>query len=133
MKKVILMKGIPGSGKSFLANQLNGLVLSTDDLWMDRNEHSYLWDPEGLKIAHELNKIKFRVACKRGHPLIIVDNTNITQWERQPYIDIAEENGYAVEILEPKTDWRYDADVCYEKCSHGVPLCVIQKMLGKME
>lgn len=132
-KKVILMKGAPGSGKSWLANQQGGLILSTDDVWMDREGHSYLWNREGLRIAHELNQLKFEVACQRGHPLIIVDNTNTTKWERQPYIDIAEKYGYTVEIREPNTSWKYDAEECHKKCIHGVPLEVIRKMLERLE
>ena len=106
MSKLILMRGLPGSGKSWrtisLIDSANGLgvdycVLSTDDIWLDHNLTYYLWNPVAIGAAHKVNQAKCCEAMVRRIPLIIIDNTNITQEEMQPYIDLAAKFNYEVE------------------------------------
>lgn len=126
------MVGVPGSGKSHVANSFPEpkVVLSTDDVFTS-GEH-YLWTPDGLGIAHKLNQLKCYEACRRGIPLVIIDNCNIREEHRKPYIEIAAEFGYSVEIVEPNTEWKYDAEQCFARNTHSVPLSTIQKMIGAL-
>jgi len=140
MNKLILMTGTPGSGKSFLVSQLekdlgtaNWLdILSTDNLWETPNGQ-YLWHPDGLYHAHKLNQIKTKVAMGLGIEVLIIDNTNLTYKECMPYCYLAVENGYSVEIWEPKTEWANNPEECFKRNTHGVPLEAIERMLARKE
>jgi predicted kinase len=63
--------------------------------------------------------------------IIVVDNTNIRQWEYENYVFLAEINGYNINIVEiPITE---TAEVYHERNTHGVPLEVIQRMMDEYE
>jgi hypothetical protein len=38
-----------------------------------------------------------------------------------------------VEILEPETEWKYDAQELFKKNTHGLPMDAIQSMLQRLE
>ena len=98
-KTLILMRGLPGSGKSTKAKKLageQGLVFSTDDFFMVKGE--YAFDPKMIGEYHERNHERAAVAMKEEKPLIIIDNTNIKLWEMRKYVESAEQYGYEVRI-----------------------------------
>lgn len=132
---MILIRGLPGSGKSFLANKLyqetDGIVLSTDDIVTDRNG-TYLYSPDYLGLAHKLNQLKTKEACKQGIN-VIIDNTNTTWKEIKSYVDIAKEYGYLIELKVPDTSWAFNVEECYQKNSHKVPKDVIQNMAKRFQ
>lgn len=132
--KMFIMVGVPGSGKSHKAREIQqeqgGLILSTDSIF-ECGAH-YLWTPTCLREAHLVNLCKTKVALSRGLS-VIIDNTNITQWQRQPYIDLAAEFGIEYELVEPDTAWKYDAQECAKRNKHGVPLASIEKMLKELQ
>ena len=65
-KILIIMRGCPGSGKSYLASKLSrgGAVLAADDFWMDNGE--YKFDPERINEAHLWNQARVIEAMKRN-------------------------------------------------------------------
>lgn len=138
MKKMIIMRGLPGSGKTYKANSLGYLqpyqvvYLSTDKLLMGGPNH-YLFSAEYLGLAHKLNQLKALEACKRGLNFIIIDNTNTTYNEILPYAVSAMDSDYELIITEPNTDWAKDPEECFKRNTHNVPLEVIQNMLNKFE
>ena len=87
---VVIMRGVPGSGKSFLAKKLqgNGVVLSTDDFF---NNHlgQYVFDARKLSEAHDWNQRRAEREIKAGTNPVIIDNTNLEVWEMQPYVCMA--------------------------------------------
>lgn len=135
-KELILMRGLPGSGKSFLAKQLsgkNGSIFSTDDYFTD-SQGKYNWDPEKIEIAHQWNNERIKKAIEQGMPTVILDNTNVSRWElRQlkPLVEYAESQGYEVRIEEPKTPWAFDPEELTKRNTHGLSLEVIQSKLRK--
>lgn len=135
MKKLILMVGIPGSGKStqarFIQEEEGGVILSTDDLFQS-GEH-YLWSAHLISMAHMLNQGKCREAMSRSISPIIIDNTNVRKNDRAHYITLAEEFGYTVELVEPDTIWKNNVYECFDKCKHNVPLGTIAKMLESLK
>jgi len=136
LKLMVVARGISGSGKSFLVNKKypDAVILSTDDIFMSRGSNpEYLWSIEGLGIAHTLNKIKCEEACARSIPVIVIDNTNLKWWEIKPYVEIAKEFGYTIEVIEPNNDWSKDSIKCYKRNQHGVPLEVIERQLKNAE
>ncbi|KFW04128.1 NEDD4-binding protein 2 [Eurypyga helias] len=56
---LVLLRGVPGSGKSYLARTLlednpGGIILSTDDYFYKHGQYHY--DPDCLEEAHDWNR-----------------------------------------------------------------------------
>jgi len=147
-KKLILLRGIPGSGKSTKAKQLASplYICEADDYWLNC-VGDYLFVPEKIGKAHAWcqNKVSLLMMAKRD--TIVISNTNITRKDRQVYIDMAKDNGYEVEIVLPDSPWFNeilprirnktftDADVqCFvDKNTHNVPFEAIKRMMTRWE
>lgn len=95
MKKVlILVRGIPGSGKSSLAGLLTKAICCADD-YVTYNG-VYMWKPETIGASHAWCQRKCRRYMQIGASRIAVANTTTTEKEMQPYLDMAQEFGYIV-------------------------------------
>lgn len=138
-KILILMRGCPGSGKSFLARNIitffegdpKDHVFSTDDFFVKRN--GYFFDASSLQDAHQWNQRRVLERLREGRSPIIVDNTNTQMWEMLVYASNAINNGYIIEILEPDTPWFKKADELAKKTEHQVPREKIKIMLDRYE
>lgn len=88
--KMILVRGLPGSGKSTIAKNLIGWYwhLETDQFWMKDGE--YKFDASKLGEAHQWCQNETRNLMNRGFSPV-VSNTFTTRKELQPYFDIAKE------------------------------------------
>jgi predicted kinase len=128
---LFIMRGLPGSGKSTLAQQLGGVVYSTDEFFMVNGE--YCFDVSKLGTFHEMNQRRTEVAMQCREPVIVVDNTNIQSWQMRPYILLADQYGYRVEIKMPDTPWMWDVDVLAERNTHKVPRETLQKMKNSFQ
>ena len=145
MNRMIIMRGLPGSGKStmakaiydqYLLEYIHGdstcpVRLSTDDIFMADGQ--YLWDFKSLGKAHALNQEKTMVALQKGLSPVIIDNTNTTYSEIKPYMEIGKYYNCSFSIRESMTDWAFEPEILFKKNSHGVPLDVINKMLQRWE
>lgn len=126
MKTLIIMRGLPGSGKSTKASSFGGKKLSTDDYFSVNGKHQF--DPSKLTEAHEWNQNRTEKAMVLSEPIIVIDNTNTQFWEMQPYVKLAFQYGYNIEFHSPNTRWAWDEKILTEKNTHGVPLEVIERM-----
>ncbi|XP_054649157.1 NEDD4-binding protein 2-like 2 [Dunckerocampus dactyliophorus] len=131
---LILMRGLPGSGKSTMARELlstgpSGLILSTDDYFADRD--GYRYDPGLLGAAHEWNQRRAGDAMYDSRSPVIIDNTNLQAWEMKPYIRMALQRGYRVDFCEPNTSWKFDPYELAKRNKHGVPQEKIAQMLDR--
>lgn len=133
MLTMILMRGLPGSGKSTLAKKLakefNAVIVSADD-WFRSEDGQYIWDPSELRNAHKACKIRVDDLLSAGVN-VIVDNTNISEWEMAPYWGIAQLYAAHTETREPETPWRYDPEECAKRTIHGVPVEKIKMMQAR--
>lgn len=135
MKELIILRGLPGSGKSTLADDLakepdyNTVICSTDFFW----GAPYNFNSKLLGVAHQWNQSMVALYMYRGHQRIVVDNTNTTFKEMQPYLELAALLGYTVCIMEPKTAWAKNPTECAKRNSHGVSLAKISEMLNRWE
>jgi len=131
MKRCIILRGIPGSGKSTKARELagsTGKIHSTDDYFEVDGE--YRFNPKMLGRNHELNFKAFKVSLALGIDPVVVDNTNIRLWEFQKYEAAAAEAGYQVEIVKVP---HVDPKLAAERNTHGVPEHAIRRMLARWE
>ena len=145
MGKVILLVGIPGSGKSYFVNKYcethpgeNCVICSADhhfeDLAKQKKEEllaagdekaanelkPYLFDYMQLRTAHMNCQQKCIRAMEAGADTIFIDNTNITRKERQFYVTAGMEHGYEVHIKAFPND-ENTVKIAASRNQHGVP------------
>uniref|UniRef100_A0A1I8F0A2 Smr domain-containing protein n=1 Tax=Wuchereria bancrofti TaxID=6293 RepID=A0A1I8F0A2_WUCBA len=120
---MVIMRGIPGSGKSYLASDLvsgtNGAVFNTDKYFMQNGV--YRFDPTKLDEYHQKNWKEAKDAIQQGIKPIIIDNTNIFVTHMKPYINLAVKNLYEIYFVEPETEWKKSAKECARRNAHSVP------------
>lgn len=131
MKTLILMRGLPGSGKTTLAKEIQSqnpgsIILSTDEFW--RKNGKYQFDPSRLDAAHLWNQQRCMKAMQDQVDMIIIDNTNIRLAEMQPYAQLAWAYNYMFMTKVPTTDWAFEVDDCFHLNSHNVPHYLIEQM-----
>ena len=62
---------------------------------------------EKLSEAHDECQRKSKEACEAGTHVIVIDNTNVRQWEMSYYTNLASKHSYVTVLVTPKTPWRY--------------------------
>jgi predicted kinase len=95
--KVILLVGLPGSGKSTYATAQGWPILSSDDtrrLLLDD-----MRDQTANRSVFALLRRLLRMRLELGRALTCVDATSLTPAERRPYIKTAQMYGADVEAL----------------------------------
>ncbi|XP_009488912.1 NEDD4-binding protein 2 [Pelecanus crispus] len=133
---LVLLRGVPGSGKSYLARTLlednpGGIILSTDDYFYKHGQYHY--DPNCLGEAHDWNRKRAKEAFEMRISPIIIDNTNIQAWEMKPYVTLAQQFKYKVMFREPDTWWKFKPKELERRNSHGVSKEKIKRMLERYE
>jgi predicted kinase len=93
-KNLIILRGLPGSGKSTFAKLLGRAVCTADDWFMRSGK--YEWRADLLSEAHDWCMCKCRRFMKKGVDRIIIANTNINERAMRPYFDMAKDFGYTV-------------------------------------
>lgn len=137
MKIAVILRGVPGSGKTTLAKSFvadaermghTAIIHSTDDLRMVDGE--YVFDPAKNTEQHAENLRRFIASCQAGINLVICDNTNIQRKDYQPYVDAAKQNGYQIATYPlPHPDSRLAA----WRNIHRVPEATIAWMIENWE
>lgn len=124
-KELFLLRGLPGSGKSTLAETLGGYHLEAD-MFFTNDDGEYNFDPQQLPTAHKWCKTMVQELMDEGVERIVVSNTSTQLWEMEPYMNMAEENGYTVFSLIVEN--RHGGNNI-----HGVPSEAIDRMKNRFE
>ena len=113
-KVLYVMQGVPGSGKSTVARMIEEyerahgsredellpvvVTVSTDDHRLD-GHGAYVFDAADNVRFHKMTQRDCARHMINGVPAIIVDNTNIQEWQAHPYLVLADIYGYAVQVV----------------------------------
>jgi predicted kinase len=132
-KLLIILRGIPGSGKSTFARMMwsDYVICEADKYWYDE-DGNYNFDPSKLKQAHEWCQSQVRKFMQDNtlndqfYREIVVSNTSTTEKELQPYLDLANEFGYKVVSLIVENR-HGNSNV------HNVPQETLQKMKDRFQ
>lgn len=135
MKKVIILRGVSGSGKTTWAKtrlkEKDGLsksIVSADEYFTDPKTGKYLFVKEELEKSHAFCFKTFILHLQSDTDLIIVDNTNTTALAIAPYVLATEAWGYEYEI---KT-FHCDPETAYGRGTHGVPFGTIERQCQEL-
>lgn len=120
---VVILRGIPGSGKSTYATSQERYAskrafqkVSADDYFVGQ-DGIYRFDPKKLTEAHKDCWLAFAQALHNKIDIVVVDNTNISWVEVAAYVLPAQALGYHVEIMTIVCD----IDLALSRQTHGVP------------
>lgn len=142
MRKLVIMRGVSGAGKTTMANKIlkethskgkTGLICSADQFFVNPKSGEYEFDSKKLGNAHSYCRGKAEAAMWLGTDVVIVDNTNTQKWEFEPYVLLAEENEYDVEEVIVGTLDEQDLKIYANRNTHGVPLDAIRKMARRFQ
>jgi predicted kinase len=132
MKNVVILIGVPGSGKSFLAESMSNQALKSNlsvsicssDTYMVNENGEYDFNYKKLKYVHEECFKRFSQSLREGINLVICDNTNILISKRRPYKELARKMGYLIQEIYIQSDFNN---------VRGIPEETVSKMRLKLE
>ena len=128
------MRGLPGSGKSYKAAELekehNAIIVSADDYFM--SDGNYIFEPTKLGAAHASCFYWF-MQCLFNGKNVIVDNTNTQKWEYRNYETLAKHFGYEVSIVVMGCKDMFYLVKFHGRQKHGVPMEIMEKMFDRFE
>ena len=122
----MLIRGLPGSGKSTVAKLFDKALHFEADMYFLDADGNYQFDASKIKNAHNWCRHSVMDAMKEGHPIVVVSNTFTQEWEMDVYYLLAEELGYRVTSMIVEN--RHDG-----KNIHGCPDDKIEQMRNRFE
>jgi predicted kinase len=126
-KKLLLVRGLPGAGKTtFVENYLGNqsVYIAADDYFIKDGE--YRFDKRKLNEAHKYCFDKVHSYMLDGFPTIVVHNTFVMEHEMVPYFELAKEHNYEVTTIIVEN--RHEG-----KSIHNVPAETINRMSEKFQ
>jgi predicted kinase len=125
--KLILIRGLSGSGKSTYAKKLvaedPSLSHYEADMYFYNDEGKYEFNPKLLPKAHSWCKDQTEKDLRNGKS-VIVSNTFTQRWEIAPYIELGKQ--YGAKVIIKKAAGTY-------KNVHEVPDNAVAKMKSRWE
>lgn len=135
MKKIILLRGLPGCNKFQTAERLKAeftqenptlpepAILRPQDYFSDKH-----YRPNLVKKAHTWNQDRCNTLMQAAHPLIIINATNLTAKEMAPYAQHAAAHGYTLTLMQPSHPDAYNPKLLIKRCTYRIDLKKLQHM-----
>jgi predicted kinase len=127
MKSLVLLRGLPGAGKSSLAAVLargSAPVFAIDDYFTDVETGRYEFRHAENHMAYKQCADRAEEAMKEAFPLVIIDNAFTLEWEMETYFKLAMQYGYRIHVV--TVEKRHSG-----KNVHGVTEEQLRKMAEK--
>lgn len=129
MSRVVILRGIPGSGKStYAAKEYPDYQVCSADHYFTHNG-VYTFDAKLLPFSHRSCLDKFLGLLQSNCSGIVVDNTNVHAHEISPYLRLADVFLYDVEIVRLYCD----PASAFNRNVHGVPFKTVLDMTRRMD
>lgn len=134
-RTLIVLRGLPGSGKSFLARAIADTykdhcsVICADDHGVKPENQDSV---DGYKALDDA----VVACCSAGTPssvLIVVDDTNHTQDRLARLGEIAREHHLVAVFLEPRTEWSRDLAQLNKKTKRGLEEAQMEAMNNQLK
>jgi NEDD4-binding protein 2 len=132
-KVLIILRGLPGSGKSTFANYMFSNNIFEADKYFYNEDGTYNFDATKLHAAHKWCQLQVEHAMEDNlesngqyFSEIVVSNTSTTEKELEPYLKLAEKYDYKVVSLIVEN--RHG-----NKSVHNVPDETMEKMRNRFE
>ncbi len=116
--EIVLIRGLPGSGKSTAAQNMRGYKHIEADMFL-LVDGEYVYDAAKVKAAHDWCVAQAKENLDKGLN-VVISNTFVKLWELDRYIKL----GYRYRIIEMRGNF---------KNIHGVPQDRIQSMAKHWE
>lgn len=117
-QEIVLIRGIPGSGKSTMARAMTGYTHYEADMYM-QVDGIYVYNAENVTKSHDWCLASAKSSLEEGHH-VVVSNTFTKLWEMKRYIDL----GFPFRIIEATGKWPN---------IHGVPQDKIELMKARWD
>ena len=120
--QLILLRGLPGSGKTTLARALTPNNFCADDFWSyDYTHDSRGFDLDELRAAHNRCRLAVMSALNNKASPVVVHNTFTTDKEVNDYISLGKSYGYEVHTVIVENRHHSESE-------HNVPKSTLEKM-----
>jgi len=121
--ELVIIRGLPGSGKSTIAKSMTGHVNFNADMFFTDDEGNYNYERKKIADAHNWCIGMVYYALSEGKQ-VVVSNTFTTINEMQPYLDMCVEFGIKPLVVNMNND---DPNSC------RTPSKVIERMKARWE
>jgi len=102
-KALILLRGLPGAGKSSLAQLLSEKgkypIFAIDDYFTDKLTSKYHFDFSKNYLAYQQCESLTNQAMQSGTEKVFIDNAFTLSWEMEPYFKLAAKHNYLIYII----------------------------------
>lgn len=97
--ELVLIRGLPGSGKSTMARAMAGHEHYEADMFFEDSDGAYHYQRERIKEAHAWCQSQTYQALSMGKS-VVVSNTFTRRFEMEPYFEMATTLGIRLRIIE---------------------------------
>jgi predicted kinase len=129
-KKLILVRGVPGSGKSTFSSFITSDYHVEADMYFMNPDGEYKFEVEKLADAHQWchDSVEEKMVhlARREFSTIVISNTFTREWEMEAYFQLAKAYGY--EVFTVVVENRHGG-----KNTHGCPEETVEAMRARFE
>ena len=141
-KSLIILRGLSGSGKSFISKYLDALakdkgltsvICSSNKYFIDSDTGVYKFEDSKISRAHSECMLTVIKAFNAKTQCIIIDNTHSKSWEFQNYIELAKLFRYTYRVLEINCRNINVLEAFNIRTSYKIPLKALMEMYSRWE